>query len=62
MQEDNNNLLITKLKVIEFCNLANNELKIAVLINSAIYKKTQKDNSRKLGKQYMNKMRNLTKR
>lgn len=60
--KDNNNPPITDLKAMEFCDLADKKSEIAVLMKLNKLKKTEKDNLKKSGEQYMNKLRNLTKR
>lgn len=58
----NNKSLITKFRGRTFYDLADKEFTIAIRRKSISYKKTQKDNSTKSSKQFMNKIRNLTKR
>lgn len=55
--KNNNNLLVTDYESMEICNLPNKDIKTAVLRNF----NDLEENTAKSGKQYMNKMRSLTK-
>lgn len=61
--KNHNHLLLADPKDTETCDLPNEESKIAILgkCNKLQKKKKRKENSTKSGKQYLNKMKSLTK-